>query len=213
MNITVFGATGATGREVVTQALANGHHVTAFARTPANVPMNEHPQLTIVQGDATKATDIARAITEETEVVISTLGHRRGDPQPNLLTNATQAIISTMQQHQVKRLILQSGAGCWIEGKDNPGLLEHVVRFALKTFSGHVLEDSERMVATVMNSGLDWTIPRAPRMVEGDHTSTYRVGYLGNNAGTTISFADFADFIVKELDNNANLCESPVISY
>jgi uncharacterized protein YbjT (DUF2867 family) len=33
MKIIVFGATGKTGREIVTQALAQGHSVTAFART------------------------------------------------------------------------------------------------------------------------------------------------------------------------------------
>jgi len=34
MNLTVFGATGGVGREVVTQALDRGDHVTAYVRNP-----------------------------------------------------------------------------------------------------------------------------------------------------------------------------------
>jgi uncharacterized protein YbjT (DUF2867 family) len=37
MRLTVFGATGGVGREVVTQALDAGHHVTAYVRDPAKV--------------------------------------------------------------------------------------------------------------------------------------------------------------------------------
>lgn len=34
MNLLVFGATGATGQQVMEQALARGHQVTAVARRP-----------------------------------------------------------------------------------------------------------------------------------------------------------------------------------
>jgi putative NADH-flavin reductase len=34
MNLTVLGATGSTGTQLVEQALAAGHHVTALARSP-----------------------------------------------------------------------------------------------------------------------------------------------------------------------------------
>jgi uncharacterized protein YbjT (DUF2867 family) len=37
MNLTVFGATGGVGREVVTQALDAGHHVIAQVRNPARL--------------------------------------------------------------------------------------------------------------------------------------------------------------------------------
>ncbi|MYV67428.1 NAD(P)H-binding protein, partial [Streptomyces sp. SID2131] len=37
MRLTVFGATGGVGREVVRQALAAGHEVTAVVRNPARL--------------------------------------------------------------------------------------------------------------------------------------------------------------------------------
>jgi uncharacterized protein YbjT (DUF2867 family) len=41
MKLLVFGATGGTGREVVAQALGQGHVVTAFVRNPA--ALTAHP--------------------------------------------------------------------------------------------------------------------------------------------------------------------------
>ncbi|NEO95433.1 MAG: NAD(P)H-binding protein, partial [Moorea sp. SIO3G5] len=37
MNILIFGSTGGTGRQLVEQALDQGHRVTAFARNPAKL--------------------------------------------------------------------------------------------------------------------------------------------------------------------------------
>src|SRR5260370_35111053 len=45
MKLTVFGATGATGTSLVTQALAAGHEVTAVVRDPARLAVPESPRL------------------------------------------------------------------------------------------------------------------------------------------------------------------------
>ncbi|WP_157880486.1 NAD(P)H-binding protein, partial [Streptomyces katrae] len=45
MKITVFGATGGVGREVVRQGLAAGHEVTAVVRDPARLDVPAHERL------------------------------------------------------------------------------------------------------------------------------------------------------------------------
>lgn len=50
VTIGVFGATGQTGRHVVSHALRQGHAVRALARDPGRMGM-EHDKLTVVQGD------------------------------------------------------------------------------------------------------------------------------------------------------------------
>lgn len=48
--IALFGATGATGRHVLTYSLKQGHRVRALARTPGKVEINDD-NLTVIQGD------------------------------------------------------------------------------------------------------------------------------------------------------------------
>ena len=50
MKLTVFGPTGSTGEQIVRQALASGHEVTAVARRPEAVSLTD-PQLRVVYGD------------------------------------------------------------------------------------------------------------------------------------------------------------------
>lgn len=72
MKLLVFGATGGTGRQLVEQAIAQGHEVTAFVRNPAAVDIR-HPKLAIVQGDAMDAAAVERVIPGH-DAVLSALG-------------------------------------------------------------------------------------------------------------------------------------------
>lgn len=47
MKITIFGATGGTGKQLVEQALEAGNEVVAFCRNPSKLNMR-HEHLTIV---------------------------------------------------------------------------------------------------------------------------------------------------------------------
>jgi putative NADH-flavin reductase len=74
MNLLIFGATGGTGRELVEQALADGHVVTAFARNPARV-RTTHNNLRIVKGDILQYDSVEMALGGQ-DAVLSTLGIR-----------------------------------------------------------------------------------------------------------------------------------------
>lgn len=56
MNVTIFGATGSIGRHLVEQALDGGHHVVAVTRDPSRIT-TQHPELEVMQGDATDPED------------------------------------------------------------------------------------------------------------------------------------------------------------
>ena len=61
MKLIVFGSTGDTGRQVVTQALEQGHDVTAFARSPEKLDQ-KHEKLQVVQGNILDFPSVERAI-------------------------------------------------------------------------------------------------------------------------------------------------------
>ncbi|MEY2573680.1 MAG: hypothetical protein QOJ87_1893 [Verrucomicrobiota bacterium] len=72
MAVLVIGATGGTGRELVQQALAQGHQVTAFVRDPAKLQIN-HSNLRIAQGDVLDYATVESAMRGQ-EAVLSALG-------------------------------------------------------------------------------------------------------------------------------------------
>src|SRR4051794_34954366 len=74
MKIAVFGATGATGQQVVQQALEQGHSVTALARTPERLAIT-HSSLRIVKGNVLDPAAVEQTI-QGTGAVLSCLGRR-----------------------------------------------------------------------------------------------------------------------------------------
>jgi putative NADH-flavin reductase len=72
MNILVYGASGATGHELVKQALAQGHNVTAFARNPSKLKIG-HDKLKVIQGDVINYQLVEGAV-KGLDAVLSALG-------------------------------------------------------------------------------------------------------------------------------------------
>jgi putative NADH-flavin reductase len=104
MNLTVFGATGGIGREVVPQALDAGHHVTAYVRSPAKLTVT-HPNLSVITGELTDHDAVQRAI-RGADAVISGLGpslDRKATGMP--LVEGTHTIIEAMRAEGVERYI------------------------------------------------------------------------------------------------------------
>jgi putative NADH-flavin reductase len=209
MKIIVFGASGGTGLEIVKQALEAGHEVTAFARNPAKVTL-EHPKLRRVTGDVMNAAAVNQAIAGQ-EAVVSALGPSR-PPVPGMMETAANNIVAAMRKAGVRRLVSTTGAGVR-DPNDQPKLMDHVMKGLLTLLAGAVLRDSAANVAVLRASGLDWTIVRFPRLMDGPRTGKYRVGYLGKGSGMQISRADGADFVVKELTERKFVGQMPVVSY
>jgi putative NADH-flavin reductase len=209
MKIVVFGASGGTGRNIVEQALEAGHMVTAFVRTPEKLGV-EHNNLTVFQGDVMDAEKVEQAITGQ-KAVINTLGPTR-PPVPGMLETAAKNIVAAMEKHGVKRIISTTGGGVRAP-QDQPKLFDHIMKGLLTMMAGSVLRDSEANVNIIRASHLDWTIVRYPRLIDGERTGKYRVGYIGKNSGSQISRADGADFILKELERCEYLHKMPMVSY
>jgi putative NADH-flavin reductase len=70
--ITVFGATGETGKQVVEQALAAGYEVVAYARNPSKLNVS-HEHLTVIQGELSDVALIETAL-KGADAVLSALG-------------------------------------------------------------------------------------------------------------------------------------------
>lgn len=209
MKIVVFGASRGVGYQVVQQALAAGHTVTAFVRSPEKFSL-QHPNLSVFQGDATDAAAVEKAIAGH-DAVISALGPTR-PPVPQMMETAAKNIVAGMKKHGVRRLVSTTGAGVR-QPEDQPKLIDHLIGFLLNLLAKNVVLDSAANVRVLQASGLDWTIVRYPRLLDGEKKGNYRVGYVGKESGTQISRADGADFVLKELTEQKWLHKLPVVSY
>ena len=77
MKLLAFGATGSVGRELVEQALEQGHSVTAFVRDPAKLGI-AHPELQIFQGDALDPASVEAAVRGQQAVLCALGAGRKG---------------------------------------------------------------------------------------------------------------------------------------
>jgi len=208
MKLTIFGATGRTGRPLVEQALAAGHTVTALVRDPARLPIS-HPQLHVVQGDVAEAAKVDQVVAGA-DAVLSTIGHTATSTK-DVQTIATKYIVAAMQKHGVNRFVSLTGAGV-ADAKDRPKLIDKGFKFLLKRLQPDVLADAENHAKVVRSSGLDWVIVRGPRLTEKPHTGKYRVGYAGVGTGTVIPRADVADFMLKQVTDTTYVRDAPMVS-
>src|ERR1700744_2798772 len=107
MKIIVFGATGGTGKLIISQALAKGHSVTAFVRNPEG--MTQDPHLRIVQGDVFDFATVVDAVRGH-RAVLSALGARTRK-KSGVLAEAIPSILEGMRQEYVQRLVVLGAAG------------------------------------------------------------------------------------------------------
>jgi putative NADH-flavin reductase len=207
MRLVIFGATGATGRCLVDQALAQGHQVLACARNPA--PLGKHDRLAFLPGDVLEPTGVEVAVAGQ-DAVLCALG------TPNqigttVLSAGTANIIAAMQKHRVRRLICLSSLGVGDSKQQAGVVVRHVV---IPTFLSYVYADKETQERVVRDSGLDWVIVRPARLTDGPRRGVYRTGPdVKLRPWTRISRADVADFMLKQLTDDTFLRQAPGISY
>ncbi len=189
MKLLVFGATGGVGAHVVDQALAAGHEVTVFARTPAKVA---HTDVRIVQGDAFDAQAVAAAVAGH-DAVISCLGSTPGPQKDVSLRTMGGNIADALGQSGVRRIVW-----CASEGVDGeiPGLFGKVVMKLL----AKPLADHREALKRLRSKDVVLTIVRPRALNDKPLDTDYVEDFDGpSSGGYSISRASVAHFIVKSL--------------
>jgi putative NADH-flavin reductase len=196
MKLVVFGATGGTGREVVTQALEAGHDVTAVARNPSAITI-QHDRLRVLQGDVLAPETLLQAVTGQ-EAVVFAVGAADRSPT-KIYSVGVMNVLLAMRDAQIQRLICVSASGL------DPGVLiqKLIAKPLLWWIFKHGYTDMSHMEIIVKASGMDWTILHPPRLTNGERNGKYKVAVneqLTN--GWLLSRADLADYIVKHLHDH-----------
>lgn len=208
MQLTVFGGTGPTGLLFVEQALAHGHDVVAFARTPSKLP--QHPRLSVVHGTLDDAARISDAIAGS-EAVLSLLGPGTNAADALPLTNGCRNIVAAMHKHGVRRLVAVGTPSISddTDGKDwKVGLLVKLI----KRFQPTAYEVIVTIGRIVRESGLDWTIVRLPLLTNGPRTARINAHRVGQRGGLRLSRANAAAFLLEQVTSMTYLHQMPYIT-
>ncbi len=204
MKVLIFGASSVTGKQLVKLALQAGHDITAFARDATKVDVT-HAKLKVVAGDALNPTDVEAAMQGH-EAVLSTLGPK-GKPAV-MAAESTKNIVTAMEKHGVKRIVLISVAGIAVP-QDQRGF--NPIAALIKLLVKDVFVDRENQLAVLESSGLEWTAVRVSRLTNDPPTGLVHA-FFGNPSPTMkISRADLADFMVKQLTDIQWLRQAPMV--
>jgi putative NADH-flavin reductase len=200
MKLLILGATGATGLQVVNQALERGHTVTAFVRNPGPLEKFEN-RISVVRGNLLASAELGRVVAGQ-EAVLSAFGPRLpiAEADSDLLQRFAVSLTNGMQKAGVQRVVIESTAFLFKDAIIPPA------HFFGRLFFPGVVRDAGEMENILANSGLDWTLVRPPQLTNKPPTGKYRtkIGHLPP-FGFNISRADVADFMIKASENHASI--------
>ncbi|MGB6771826.1 MAG: NAD(P)-binding oxidoreductase [Candidatus Dormiibacterota bacterium] len=221
MKITLFGATGGVGGQVMAQARTACYDVTAVIRSTKSLPSG----VRVIRTDLASAelATLESAVAGADAVVFAVGAGLRKDV--GIAGQATRAIIEAMTATGVRRIVAISAApvgtvavpGRAKPPKHDPGdgfFMRTLLSPAIKRVASGLYADLAVMEATLMDSRLDWTVIRPPQLTDGPMTGTYRTAYGRNlRRGLRVSRVDVAHLMLGVIDRPETYAKVIGIAY
>ncbi|MGW2821786.1 NAD(P)-dependent oxidoreductase [Streptomyces sp. NPDC001443] len=210
MNLTVLGATGGTGQEIVRQALAAGHRVTAVVRDPARLTVTG-AGLEVVRTDLSDPEALRPAVAGR-DAVLSGLG-ARSRKDAGVATRLTRTVLEAMEAEAVRRLLVVSAGPVGPEPADE-GFVDRIVRGLVSAVFKDIYADLRAMEAELARSATDWTVVRPPRLQDKPLTGSYRTVIGGfPPRGRFIARADVAHAMLAMTGDPATVGQGVGVAY
>ena len=209
MKVTLFGATGKTGKYLIDEGLRRGCDITLYARSGRKF---EDARIRVLQGDLTDVA-LLRDAVHGSDAVLSALGptsvpHPKGLP----ITVATQTIISAMEQEGVHRLIAVS-TGTAPDPKDGFDWKIRFPAWVIKYLMRNSYDDMLGLSKAIRASDLEWTMVRAALLKDRQASRTLNVGMYGSTEHSwTVSRSDIAAFMFDQIERPEWARKAPGIS-
>lgn len=199
--VALIGASGNAGSRILKELSDRGHTVTAIARNVDKIAAL--PGVTAIAADANDRAALA-AVLKDHDAVISSVHFSVSD---------ADTLINAVRDAGVKRYLVVGGAGSLLAGGkrliDSPDFPQ---AYRAEATAGTVFLDKLKAV-----TDLDWTfLSPSAVFAPGERTGTFRLGkddLLATEAGSSISFEDYAIALVDELENPQNIRARFTVGY
>ncbi|MFI8961463.1 NAD(P)-dependent oxidoreductase [Streptomyces sp. NPDC053493] len=210
MKLTVFGATGGIGQEIVRQALDAGHEVTAVVRDPARFTVTG-PRLDVFRSDLSDPDSLGEAVAGR-HAVLSGLGARsRADA--GVAARLTRSVLHAMDEAGTRRLLVVSAAPLG-PVPDGHGVADKAMLAIISSLLKDVYADLREMEAELAASATDWTSVRPPKLTNKPVTGRYRRVVGGNPPrGRSLARADVAHAMLAMIDDPATVKQGVGVAY
>jgi putative NADH-flavin reductase len=202
MKLTVFGASGGIGTQLVRQGIARGHSMTAITRRPVDLGCD------VVVAELDDAAAIAAAVAGR-DAVLSALGirvlelraRRTRDraARSTVQADGARAQVTAMRATGVRRLVSVDAAGRVADEGDG-ALTRVLVKPLLQRVLREGFEDLAEAERVLRASELDWTLIAPPRLTDGPHRPYRTVLDVNVRGARTLSRADVADAMFRALE-------------
>ena len=204
MKLTIFGASGATGTCLTTQALAAGHTVTAVVRDPARLTVPNHQRLEVITADILDSSSIYPAIDGADDLSAAldgrTVVFAAGAAGVVLLSKAARLACKTL------RVAVDLNASIVADQGESPYLRYLLKPLVRRTFLRNVCADFRATEDEIHASGLDWTIFRPPSLTAKAAKGTYRIAIDRNLPHCfSISRPDLAAYMLTTLEDSVTV--------
>ena len=201
LKLAVFGASGATGRCLLEQALESKHTIQALTRSPQKLA-KYYGRVGVVHGDVLDPAKVAEAVAGA-DVVLCAIGSDSLVRPGVTLSEGTRTIVQAMKHSSVPRIIAISALGI---GDSITSAPLHV-RILLRLLKGYTNEKEKQELA-LKESGMQWIVVRPSPNTDGSRTGRYHASSNNVIPYTPISRADIADFMLKQLSSDDFLCQT-----
>ena len=205
MRLAIFGGTGGTGLELTRQALEHGHNVRVLVRNPSRMPL-VNPNMRLVLGNVLDPESVTKTVLGA-DAVLSCLGQRSVVRNTQVVSAGTRQIMAVMQQHGVRRLVVESAFGAG----ESLALAGLAARLLFATLLWAPYQDKNLMEPEVKASGLEWTILRPTLLTNGPLTNRFTVS-AARPAASRVSRADVAAAMLRAVEERLWIGESPAVT-
>ncbi|MDR4470337.1 MAG: NAD(P)H-binding protein [Nitrospira sp.] len=194
MNLAVFGGSGRVGTAVLRLATTRGWTVRALVRPSSQC--REETGIKIIRGSLDSSSDVLMTL-HGAHAVLCLYGPRSAQSNP-FCARATRRVIAEMQVIGVRRLLCLTGAMVGVL-PSNVSLALRAMAVTYRYWCPELAADASEQERVVIESQLDWTLVKPPRLTNSAATDLTRsgpavhVGLLSH-----ISRDDLATFLLDE---------------
>ncbi|ORY30184.1 hypothetical protein BCR39DRAFT_153047 [Naematelia encephala] len=210
----IIGATGQCGLAFAHAALAAGHTLTLYVRTPSKLDpsLNEHESVKVKVGTLTDEAKLREALSGDTHIdgVISFAGPAAGN-KGTPLTDGYKVLVPLLETLGIKRFLILSTPS-YIVPEDQLTLKWRAVIGLVKIIGGTAYEDITSFSKDIESSSLDYTLFRVPNLTNGE-AGPVEATYVGTGRdGLFLSRKSMVKWCLEEFESGKWIRKAPKIA-